>query len=246
MKTLSFGTLLAVLATQATGCVIHDDRYGYEDDDYGDATIIGEWRFRDLATDTATGCPAGFGTVRLISQPIDTRLAPVGEPYIDLFDCVDGRHASALLPPDVYQVWLEIVTDSGTGTYAQSTSKFVDVIERDATFSAEILNDGGYFMFDWQLRGEQTNQALDCAGTDSIEILSTLSGATEAIGDRFRCDDGLGLTAGLLNGAYTISVAALDSSDRAIGIAPAQTSKAIRDRNQITDLGSITIPIDGL
>ena len=156
---------------------------------------------------------------------------------------MDGRHTSAYLPPDVYQVWLEVVTDDNRGLYAQSTSRIVDVIERDALFSAQILNDGGYFLLDWQLRGETTNQTVDCDGIDSVEISSTLAGETAAFADKFTCADGSGITAGLLKGPYTISVAALGRDDRALGTAPAQSSKEIRDRNQVTDLGLITIPI---
>ena len=234
--------LLAPLAlTGAVGCVAYEEDPYYEED----ALISGEWSFHDIATNTNTGCPAGFGTVRMISQPVDSRLEPIGEPYFDLFDCTDGRHTTEFLPPDVYLVWLEVVTDKTNSVYAQSTSKIVDVIERDAVFSAQIINDGGYFLLDWQLRGATSNQTLSCTGVDSVEILSTLSGSTEAVGDKFHCGDGSGLTAGLLNGAYTLSVAALGADDRALGTAPAQTNKAIRDRNQVTDLGLITIPIDG-
>lgn len=229
--------LLALVTSQAAGCVMHEEPY------YEDALITGEWSFHNIATDTQTGCPAGFGTVRMVSQPVDNRFEPVGEPFIDLFDCIDTRHTSEYLPPDIYQVWLEIVSDSGTQLYAQSTSRIVDVIERDALFSAQILNDGGYFLIDWQLRGANTNQAVSCDGVDSVEILSTLASSTQALGDKFTCRDGSGLTAGLLNGAYTVSVSALDASNRAVGTAPAITNKAIRDRNQITDLGLITIPI---
>ncbi|MBA3394930.1 MAG: hypothetical protein H0T89_19950 [Deltaproteobacteria bacterium] len=227
-----------MLALSATGCVV------YAEDRYEDAaTISAEWSFENIATNTRTDCPAGFDTVRMISQPVDRDLRPLGEPFVDLFDCRDGRHASELLPPDVYQVWLEIVSNGGESLYAQSTSAIVDVIDRDALFSATILDDGGYFLFDWTLRGETSNATLSCAGTDSIEILSTLSGTTEARSDKFNCDDGSALTAGLLAGSYTVSVSALDRSDRALGTAPTLTSKAIRDRNQVTDLGLITIPI---
>ena len=230
--------LLLLVASQAAGCVMREEEPYYED-----ALITGEWTFYNIATDTQTRCPTGFGTVRMVSQPVDNRFAPVGEPFIDLFDCLDGRNTSAYLPPDIYQVWLEVVSDGGGSLYAQSTSKIVDVIDRDALFSASILNDGGYFLMDWQLRGSNTNQTVSCDGIDSVEILSTISGTTEALGDKFTCRDGSGITAGLLNGAYTISVAALDASNRALGTAPTITNKAIRDRNQITDLGLITIPI---
>src|SRR5687767_5247456 len=141
--------LAGLIAALASGCVVREDPY-YE---YEDATITGEWSFMNIATDSRTGCPQNFGTVRMISQPLDGRLRPIGEPFIDLFDCVDGRHTSAFMPPDIYEVWLEVVTDGGGTMYAQSTSKIVDVIERDALFAATILNDGGYFVLDWQLRG---------------------------------------------------------------------------------------------
>jgi len=245
MKHLALTSLFVAVASQSAGCIIYDD------DPYApieeDATIVGEWSFKNLANDAPTGCPAGFDTVRMISQPVDVDGREVGDPYIDLFDCADFRHASALMPPDVYLVWLEVVDRGGASLYAQSTSQYVDVIERDATFSATILNDGGYFLFDWALRGAQSNAALSCADAgdpDSIEILSTLAGTTQAIGDKFNCADGSGITGGLLAGSYTISVAALDRENQALGVAPAQTAKPIRDRNQITDLGVITIPID--
>jgi hypothetical protein len=234
--------LVSLFSALTTGCVI-EDRYQDPGPGYEDATISGEWSFHSIATKTDTSCPTGFNTVRMISQPVDSNLRATGEPYIDLFDCFDFSHASAPLPPDVYQVWLEVVSDSGTTMYAQSTSRVVDVVERDALFSAEILNDGGYFLFDWQLKGQSSNSSLSCTGVDSVEILSTLSGATQAVGDKFRCGEGSGLTAGLLHGNYTLSVAALDANNRSIGTAPAIT-KEIGDRNQVSDLGLITIPID--
>jgi hypothetical protein len=230
--------LLLLVASQAAGCVYYADGEGV----YEDALITGEWTFTDLATNTTARCPAGYGTIRMISQPVDSRLEPVGQPYIDLFDCSDSRHTSEYLPPDVYEVWLEVMNDRQTETYAQSTSKIVDVIESDAVFSAEILNDGGYFLLDWQLRGERTNAALSCDGVDGVEISATLSGSTKALTDIFDCRDGSGLTAGLLSGDYTLSVSANDASERALGTTPAQ-AKTIRDRNQVTDLGLITIPI---
>ena len=232
--------LLALLATQAAGCVYYADGEGV----YEDALITGEWSFVNIATNTTTACPAGFGTVRMISQPVDTRLQAVGQPFVDLFDCVDGRHTSAYLPPDVYEVWLEVMDDRGSQMYAQSTSKIVDVIEQDALFSAQILNDGGYFLLDWQLRGETSNALLSCDGVGGIELTATLASSTQALADTFDCRDGSGLTAGLRAGSYTLSLSANDAGDRSLGAASAQT-KSIRDRNQVTDLGLITIPITG-
>jgi hypothetical protein len=240
MKNLATGSLFALIASAAAGCIIQDNT-GYED-----ATITAKWSFLNLANETVTGCPIGFNTVRLVSQPIDRDFQAVGEPFIDLFDCVDGRHPSALLPPDIYQVWVEVTNNRETELYAQSTSTIIDVIERDATFEATILNDGGYFLFDWALLGETSNARLSCgeAGTGTVSILTTLNGTTEGHDELFECGSGSGLTSGRLNGSYTISVAALDANDRSIGTAPALTNKAILDRNRVTDLGVVTIPID--
>ncbi|MDQ3364669.1 MAG: hypothetical protein M3680_04495 [Myxococcota bacterium] len=233
------GILLAAFASQSAGCFIeNNDPYYYED-----ATITAVWSFKNLATDRETGCPVGYDTVRLISQPLDSRNEPAGEPYIDLFDCADFRHSSALLPPDVYQVWLEVTTGADGSIYAQSTSAIVDVIDRDATFNATILNDGGYFLFDWTLLGESTNTTLSCQPGETIAVHSMLVGSTRGRDEAFDCDAGSGVTAGLVAGEYDVTITVRDANHRTIGTATTLRA-SILDRNRVTDLGVVTIPVE--
>jgi hypothetical protein len=238
MKDLVRNLCAVVLASQAAGCVIES---GFEI-----ATIEARWTFVDEATDLTTGCPAGFDTVALNSQPIDD-FGPIGPVTIDLFDCGDRVGASAL-EPAVYQTWIDVTDFNNTALYAQSLSAVVDVIETDKTFDASIVNDGGYFKYEWELVGEQSNQRLACSdvdGLDTIESIGTsISSAENVAADQFPCDDHVGVTGSFLQGAYTVSITAL-ANDRALGEPVALTNRAIRDRNRVTELGLVNIPIAG-
>ena len=78
------------------------------------------------------------------------------------------------------------------------------------------------------------------------------NGSASAKTDIFDCvtpgfrDDGKGyaVTAGLVAGDYTVSVAAVNNAEQSVGTAPALTKKRISAPNKLTDLGSIQIPID--
>jgi hypothetical protein len=64
--------------------------------------------------------------------------------------------------------------------------------------------------------------------------------------DVFNCEDGAGYTAGYKAGTYQVSVDALNTSMQAVGTAPVISNKTIGPMNQVTDLGSVTIPITGM
>jgi hypothetical protein len=196
-----------------------------------------------------TACPAGFDTVQLIVQPIDDSGHAVGDPSIDLFDCKARAGISTDLVPDVYQVWLEVRShDLGT-LYAQSLSQVLDVRQVDQNFSADILNDGGYFQLSWDLVGKTTNRPIDCAqvpGLSSITTISTsVADAHRAYDDVLMCEDHTAVTGGLLQGSYTIAIDA-KAGDTSVGKATMLTNKVIAGQNRVTDLGLILIPIDGL
>ncbi len=237
---------VATVASLATGCIIHD---GSRDDrGYDAAAIEARWSLRDLATDRATACPAGFTTAQLNTQLVDERGNPLDRVITDLFDCADGYGVTDLLVADRQLVWLEIRSDDGSRLYASSTSAIVDLYNGSATFDAQILNDGGYFQLDWNLVGKQSNRPLQCSdvigGVDAIEGISTsVANGREAIVDTFVCEDHVGISGGLLAGDYTISLDA-QAGNKSVGTA-APVSKRILDKNQVTDLGSITIPIEG-
>ena len=243
MKNFVIGSLIALAATQAAGCVITSDNTT-------DAYITANWTIKSLATNTAATCPPGFDTAALYSQPVDSAGNNVGSPIIDLFNCSDKRGVSAPLSPGLYLSWIEIANNNNTSVYAQSTSAYVDVTTSDKTFSAEILTDGGYFQLAWNLVGASSNAKLSCAqagAAGGVESLATdVANANNAASDQFNCEDGSGITSGFLAGTYTVSVAALNAQDQAIGTAPALTNKTIQAPNKVTNLGTVTIPITGL
>lgn len=213
------------------------------------AHIGATWQLRSEATMTATACPTGYDTAALYSQPVNASGQPAGSAIIDLFNCADNAGTSAALPPGMYQVWIEITDHNNTMVYAKSLSAIVDVTTVDKTFNAQILNDGGYFQLAWALRGANSNSALTCAqaAANGVEAIGTdVSNASNSNSDIFTCSDQVGITAGYLAATYTVAVHALNASDQVIGAAPDLVNKVINPRNQVTDLGTITIPITGL
>lgn len=246
MKKLVLGSLMAVVVSQAAGCIITSSE---------DAVINAQW---DLKTTSGTllSCPPGTTTAAVYAQPVDTNYNLVGSPYIDLYDCDVGVGNSAPLPPDVYQVWVELTSEGGGNVYATSTSLneasatddyFVDVLDFDQTFKTTILSDGGYFQFDWDLRDTATNAPLSCAegAVSKVAMLSTsVTNGNNSFDDRFPCDKQYGLTGGLLQGAYTLEVSAADSAGRGLGPQTELLNRPVNGPNRVTDLGSITVHVD--
>lgn len=253
MNKLALVTLMAAtLVSQAAGCIIQpaDRDYGGGGGGGGEvATISARWSLRNMIDGATTACPAGFDTVELIAQPIDEYGYAVADPSIDLFDCNSRTGISTDLVPDVYQVWIEVRSHDLATLYAQSLSQVLDVRLADQGFSADILNDGGYFQLSWDLVGKTTNRPIDCAevpGLQSIKALSTsISDAQRAYDDELVCEDHFAVTGGLLRGAYTITIDAM-AVDKSLGRAATLTNKVIEGQNRVTDLGHILIPIDGL
>jgi hypothetical protein len=250
MKKLVLGSLaLALIATQATGCIIVDD----DDDDEELAVITAEWQFLNIASPAPLPCPAGYNTVALHNQEIDGAGNSIGSPIIDLFDCIDGVKASAPLPAAVYDTFLEVTNGSGGLVYAKSLPADVDVRTVDQRFSAKIYNDGGYFAFGWALRGA-SGAALACeqvaelaAGVGGVEIFSTLAGTQAAVVDQFDCKKGFDFTGALRTGSYNVSINAFrdGNPDTALGPAVSLPTRVIGDRNRVTDLGNVVLTING-
>lgn len=254
MYKLTLLTMMTAVLSQAAGCIIHDDRDPGGGGGGGGggvevATISARWSLRNMLDGATTACPAGFDTVQLIALPIDDSGNAVAEPSVDLFDCTSRTGISTDLAPDVYQVWLEVRSYDLTALYAQSLSQVLDVREVDRSFSADILNDGGYFQLSWDLVGKATNRPIDCAqvaGINSLKMISTsVADARRAYDDLLACEDHTAVTGGLLQGSYTVTIDAM-AGDRSLGKAPTLTNKVIARQNRVTDLGTIIIPIDGL
>jgi hypothetical protein len=253
MNKLVLTTVITMLAAQVAGCVIHttdrDGSGGGGGSGAEVAAISARWSLRNMVDGATTPCPAGFDTVQLIAQAVDDGGNAVGDPEVDLFDCDKRTGESRDLPPDLYQVWIEVRSHDLTTLYAQSLSQVLDVRRIDQTFSTDILNDGGYFQLAWDLVSKATNRPLECsqiASLGPIKAISTsVADAHRSYDDELLCEDHAAVTGGLLQGSYTIAINAM-AGDMSVGKAAPLTSKTIKGQNAITDLGLITIPIDGL
>lgn len=245
MKKLVLGSLLlGAIATQTTGCVITSG-------DPEEATISAEWSFHTVnpsgQLSPPNSCPPGFNTVALHNQELDANDRPIGPEIIDLFDCIDGRNFSDPLLPGVYSTFISVTSDGGASVFADSLVAIVDVTNSDKTFTAQIAENGGYFKIAWDLRDAVTDAQLDCRDIpdiDGVEIASTLAGTTQAVTDIFDCENFVDFSAAIMEGDYVVSVAALNGAGNALGQPETIPNQTILDRNRVTNLGTVELPID--
>ncbi len=248
MKNLVLGTITAVAASQAAGCIISSSSTE-------EGHITASWTIKSVAPDQVLGCPAGFDTASLYSQAADANGNPIGTCFtvsntcfIDKFNCSDGAGTSAPLPAGNYIAWISIEDTTGASVYATSVSALVDITNVDKSFHADLIDNGGYFHLSWNLVGAQTNAPLTCASagaTGGVETIATISGTATAYNDKFDCTDGEDYTAAVPAASYVVSVDAINSADQALG-APVNLNKVMGDRNSVVELGNVTLPIDGL
>jgi hypothetical protein len=242
MKSIVLGSLIAVVASQAAGCIITSDN--------NDAFLSATWTLKNTNSTSSAPCPPGFDTAALYSQEVDANNNPIGSPIIDLFTCNDGAGTSSALPPSVYQVWVDITNSDNTSKFASSLSAIVDLSVSDKTFSTQILIDGGYFDMAWNLIGASSGNPLSCGqagATGGVEAVSTnVANMSTFTSDIFTCEDHEGVTSGLVAATYTVDVQALNGSMAAISTTPTLMTKVIGPKNAVTDLGTISIPVTGM
>ncbi|HEY0252924.1 MAG TPA: hypothetical protein VGC41_15420 [Kofleriaceae bacterium] len=233
-----------VLLVAVLGACSSNDDGGGGGGGGADAFVTAKWDFKSI-DGTPLQCPTGFGTTALYSQEIDAAGANIGAPVIDLFDCNAFQGTSDALDQTTYYSWVQIQNTDGSSTYASSPEAFVDLTANDATFTANIYDDAGYFQLAWQLQDGGSNTT--CAANPDItgvEAISTeIGNSSNSASDIFHCGDHFGITDALPAGDYTISVDAFNASMAAVGTADPVTN-TIKDRNRVTDLGTITIPLD--
>ncbi|MGE0551258.1 MAG: hypothetical protein AB7O24_12105 [Kofleriaceae bacterium] len=237
MNQLVLASLLGVAASQLTGCIISsrdDAEYGY---------ITARWELSNVSG-SVTSCPPGFSTAMLLSQPLSDSGNPIGGPIMDTFDCADGAGETFALEPGPYQTWLEIRSDDLTSLYARSYAQFPDLTHRDAVLDFEVLNDGGYLEFRWDLRDATTNAPLTCGEANAVSVEATATGASSSFSAIAPCEDFYALSAPQLEGTYTVTLAALDDSKLEVGVAPQVTGQDINRELPVTDLGTVTIPVE--
>jgi hypothetical protein len=241
MKKLVLFSLIVALASQVTGCIISSDDTGTTD-----GAITANWDVKSV-DGTSLQCPAGIDTAALYSQEIDTNFGDVGGQITgDLFDCSAFTGLSAPLAPTTYYSWIQLENHDGSLVYATTVQAFVDLTTSDKSFNANIYTDGGYFQMAWVLTvGGSPSSCAANADITGVEAISTEVGnANNAVSDIFHCGDHYGVTDVLPAGTYTISVDAFNASMAAVGTADAITNKTIQVQNHVTDLGTITIPLN--
>jgi hypothetical protein len=242
MRKLVLILAVAMMATNAAGCIISGG------DDDGEVVADLGWVFKDLETNTVTGCPAGFDTVRVVAIPVDGNGVRIGSDLEDLLDCVDGVSGDRVsYDPGLYQIFLEIRQGSATGPlYAQSLSELFDLTAADDTFDYTIFNDAGYFTFGWELRAASNNAVVNCqtAEVSQIEIAVSIpeNPNEPPRSAKFPCGDGSAVTDGILADDYTASFAAFDGNT-VVGGAPAIGRTTINEQNEVTDLGLLVFSI---
>lgn len=252
MKNLVLASLMAVLVSQAAGCIITSD-------DTEDYAIVGaNWALKSNAGQTLT-CPPGTTTAAVYAQAVDTNYRTVGQPFIDLYDCNAGVGNSDPLPPDVYQVWVELTSEGGGNVYATSTSKnensatenypdayFLNVLDVDQTFKTTIYADAGYLQFDWDIR-DAANSPVVCGGPIATvgALVTEVSNPSNSFDDLMHCNDlDYGLTGNFLQGNYTVSISARNAAKQALGPATNIPNVVVKDKNQVTDLGTVQVKLD--
>jgi cysteine-rich repeat protein len=190
--------------------------------------ITSNWTFKNAGQTTT--CPNGYDTAAVYTQPLDGQGQPVGSPVIDLWDCSAGTGTTAFLAQGTYETYIAITNHGGTLTFGTTVPADVPLTTANATYSADIVEDGGYFGWKWMLQGAQSNNPLTCAqvsGIQGVELITTVSGGSQAYTDQFTCEDGQGVTAVIPQGLYTVAPDAFSSGGK-IGDAPALNNQQIR------------------
>ena len=202
---------------------------------------------------TPLACPGGqFDTAAVISQATDSGGNPIGNCgpstpagtcFVDLFNCVDMA-GTVVLPGGNYLRWIAITNNNGSQTYAQTPSAYITVDAATDSFGGTIVDNGGFFQVAWNITdGGSPVSCSAIPGQDGVGVTSTLVGTINAVDDLFTCEDGISLTGGIPAGNYEVSVAVVNTQNESLGTAPT-ISGTIGELNQITDLGTITIPLN--
>lgn len=213
------------------------------------AVVTANWEFDQVDTvnpgapPALLPCPDGFDRAEVHLTSLTG-----GTDYIDTYPCGQMSGTEAY-DPDLYNIEL-LITGPG-GVYAVSPSEGLPAVEIDTrdvdkTVNFSIADNGGYFGFAWNLIDSQNGNApITCgdAAADSVEIIATMTTGSFALGDRYPCEDGSVVTPAYPEGSYTVSAAALNTADEAIG--PVENKTAVMgDRNEFVNLGTVTLSID--
>lgn len=235
MNKYLLGSLLVATVSQAAGCIITD---GTE----GNRTIGASWSIK--ANNQQVTCPPGFNTARVIAHPHQLLATDTSGDKIDLFNCESRSGITAPLPSDEYDVWVEIVDQTGAAVYAQSVPVYVDLRNTDKDVSFDIHTDKGYFFMNWALSGQRSGAPLACSQVPTLASIS-LDTTPAAAATLFNCEQQAGYSQAYAAGVYQVAASALNSAQESLGESSTFANKRIQAPNQITNLGTAMILITG-
>lgn len=230
MKNLVFCGVVAALASQAAGCI-------FVSDDTVDGYLIDStWNYK-INNVIQPGCPNGVNEVRVYIQSQTT-----GQEDVLVAGC-GARTIGDYFVSDTYSVSVDLL---GPGIIYQSNAVILDIVS-DQQITFDIHEDRGYFSAQWTLKGANSNVALSCgqvADLDFIGLLSTKVGPiATAVDSRFPCADGIGVSKPTEVGLHSVKIDAANRSNQSLGGVEVLTNQPIGDRNRVTVLGSVVIPI---
>jgi|GEM_PF-1169112 len=209
------------------------------------AAIDATWRLKTAAGATAP-CPIDFQTAAVIATPM------TGAVVIDLFDCSANMGTTSALPATMYAAQVAITNATMSQTFSTSHAQAIDL--SDATnkpLAASFVTDGGYFALAWKLV-KMSDPAIEvpCSAVSDMSRIKVLAAnantSVPAQSTSFPCDGGTTVTSAFIAGTYSVTISALTSAFANKGSAPALIGQVVTAPDGLTDLGTVTIPINGL
>jgi cysteine-rich repeat protein len=192
-------------------------------------------------------CPTGFQSARVVAQPADANGVATSAPAIRTAFTCEAAAGDVKLLANYYLVSIEITDAAGTGVFARSLPELIDITTQSRIYQTTIYSDAGYLQFAWKLVGAATGNTLTCAqaGADTVELITTASAGGNPKTDTFTCDRGIAISQPRFDDTYTASIDATLGGSGALGAAANVSGKVVAGANLVTDIGMVTLMIDG-
>jgi hypothetical protein len=241
MKNLVLGSALISSLALSSGCIFVTD----DNNNVNQGSIGAAWNIKN--NNQIVACPPGFNTARVVSHPHDR--ADSGGDKIDLFNCADTRGITAPLPAGAWDVWVDIVDQSGVNIYATSVPQFVDITTVDKDVSVDIHTDKGFYFFNWALQGKVSGGPLQCGQVNGLSKIALDASVTQGQlpqSTLFDCPQQAGYSLALTAGVYQLAIAGLDSGQGPVTDSTTVASAPIQAPNKINNLGTKMILVPAL
>jgi hypothetical protein len=200
-------------------------------------TLTATWHLTSITGD-AVACPAGFGSAEVVTD--DDGLFTT---------CKAGSLTSTYGEGLVTDAYVEITSDDHATPLARSPSEQENggyFLDGDLSMDSEILVDGGYFQFSWELaRADQFQGACGDDGITDIAIETRLVDDVVGTETHVPCSDVYGRAA-LAPGRYLVTITARDAQNQIVGTPRELGEQLILDPSKLSpvnDLRQITIAI---